>query len=416
MRKLATAFGFNDDERRRSATWLCTAILSNLSGLDDLLALLSADAQTHREWIGQVGLFKWSETGQPPQLDEDVERSMYSLIDEIQSLLRVQLREVVPWLQGRLFGRLVWGCAATVLQLGREVVTGLAACGCGREDADVLCCLAGDAALAASGVRRTVVSAINTLPMTVMSQLHECEQSVTRQRFANASAATHERFGDAFVAKQLNDGIFEASFLLGEECPDSEECAHLLCCAYPESPGLRFQMLRYQLFVASWPAHWLHSCCTPRTIAKHARDRGITLVPATALSAAPAVRKEQCYLALARRQSALVLRTASDQSIDPVSTYCSSLGGLSYRLNPAALNLSAMLLQPARDSRGLRAWEQTCLVAQVLSLVSGQLRGCRLNNKLLLTQAQMVRSETIMHESTQQFLAFRSSSSKRPRY
>ena len=413
MQKLCGFFGFDDDERRRSATFLCTALLANLPRLDNLLALLSAEALTHHEWIGQVALFKWSETGEPPQLDEDVERSMYLLIDRTQALLRVELRKVVPWLQGRLFGRLVWGCTAAVLQLGREVVAGLAARGCGRVDADVLCCLAGDASLAASGVRRTVLSAINTLPMTLMRHLHESVQPFTGQPYANASSATYERNGDAFVAQQFESSRFEASLLLGEECPDSDNADHMLCCAYPESPALRFQMLRYQLFVGSWATHWLHSCCAPETIAKHARVRGI-MVPVHALLAAPAVKKEQSYVALARCGSALVLRTASDSSIDPISTFCSTLGGIAYRLNPAALNLAAMLLQPARDSRGLPAWEQTCLLAQVLSLVSGQLRCCRLNGKLLLTHAQMERSETIMQETTQQFIDTRSS--KRPKY
>lgn len=417
MVTLANSFGFNVDQRHSSATWLCTALIANLPRLDELLAMLSAEAQTHQQWIEQAGAFEWSETGHHPRLDGNIECCMYELIDGIQALLRDQLPKVVSWLKGgrhsRLFGRLVWGCTATLLQKGREVVAGAAAYGCGRKDNDVLCILPGDKKLADNGIRRTVVSAINTMPMTVMGQLCESETLFARLPHANSSCGWHERHGDFFVAKQFAGNCFEASTWLGDDCPDDVNAPHLLCCACPESPGLRHQMLRLQLFVSSWATHHLSSNCSPATIAMHARARGLT-VPASLLLGLE-VRKEQCLVTLSPNGSALTLRTATDLSIDIRSTFRLTASGsdLSYQLNPAALNLAAMLLQPARDSRPC-AWEQTCLVAQVLSLVSGELSGRRLNDKLLLTDAQIERSETTIRGCNREYIATRAS--KRPKY
>ena len=54
------------------------------------------------------------------------------------------------------------------------------------------------------------------------------------------------------------------------------------------------------------------------------------------------------------------------------------------------------------------------MVAQVLSLVSGELSGRRLNDKLLLTDAQIERSETTIRGCNREYIATRAS--KRPKY
>ena len=237
------------------------------------------------------------------------------------------------------------------------------------------------------------------------------------QRATSMTGTPHARPGDHFVSRRLEEGGACASAVLPPECPDDEDAPPSLSCAYPESPGLMNLMLRMLIFVASSATHHLHSVCTPATIESHAKTCLNITIPPALLGGAP-VQKRQCF-PVAQPPGAggasyrLVLRTADDLGVDTRVVYHSTVPGsaLVFHLNPSAMSVAALALQPMASSE--LAVEQTALVAQVLSLMNGKYIGRKVCGKRLLTDAQLERSEAITHAHSKAFLG---SLPKRPRY
>lgn len=413
MKQLQRLWKLSDEEAAWASTWLPTALMARMSRLDALLQMLEADRAVVTAWLAQIESFDWSGHEQP-ELDGEVELVLSDLIRRMQPLLRTELRALLPWVGRRLWGRLVYACVATVLQQGREVVVGAPALGTGRTNCDVLCNLSTDAAL---GTTPTVFSTINLLTPRIIGQLAEGVTLFSRLRRARASSGPFARHSDSFVRSGLvSEHGCCASAVLPPDCPDDDDAPELLSCAHPESPGMVNLVARQLIFIASGPTHHMHSMCKPDTIAERAADALQVTIP-TELLAGASVQKEQCF-PIALRDGAgglrLALRTATDLGVDTEQLFRSTVEGsdLVFQLNPSAVNLAALALQPSASSE--QAVEQMALVAQVLSMVnSTSYRSREINGMRLLTDVQLERSEALITASNTSYL---STLPKRQRY
>ena len=409
MKRLAQFWELDAEETRKACSWCPTAVMAHMPRLPALIQMLENASVARAAWVAQVGVINWAAKDEHPKLDGNVELLMRALLRRLYPLLRSELKLLLPWMGGRGQGRLVWACAATLLQKGREVVTGAAAVGTGRNECDVLCTLPSDADL---GMRPTVASAINTVSPTVARQLAENVSLFNDMRRAHASSGPRVRAADDFVlaSDRGEDGAC-ASAVLAPDCPNSDEASSSMSCAAPESPGMITLMLRMLIFVASAATHHTHSVCKPATIAARASSALNITVPPELLNGAP-LQKEQCFPTLhtgsvggdGRASQRLALRTASDLRVDTQRLFRSRIGGsdLVFRLNPSALNLASLALQPRASSK--RGLEQAALVGQVISLASGTCAGRNISNARLLTDEQLERSEALIHASNQAFL------------